>query len=73
MKEQSSANIPSEIQEKMARGMRHAAESGVMQQALKRGDVAPDFILPDSTGKPVSLTNLLEEGPVILGFYRGGW
>jgi peroxiredoxin Q/BCP len=36
---------------------------------LKVGDKAPDFTLPDSDGKPVSLSSLLESGPVILAFY----
>ncbi len=37
--------------------------------ALKVGDRAPDFTLPDTDGKPVSLSSLLASGPVILAFY----
>lgn len=37
--------------------------------ALKVGDRAPDFTLPDTDGKPVTLSKLLEKGPVILAFY----
>ncbi len=37
--------------------------------ALKVGDRAPDFTLPDTDGKPVTLSKLLERGPVILAFY----
>jgi peroxiredoxin Q/BCP len=37
--------------------------------SLKVGDQAPDFTLPDTEGKPVSLSNLLKAGPVILAFY----
>lgn len=37
--------------------------------ALKVGDKAPDFTLPDTEGKPVNLSKLLEKGPVILAFY----
>jgi thioredoxin-dependent peroxiredoxin len=37
--------------------------------ALKVGDRAPDFTLPDTEGKPVTLSKLLEGGPVILAFY----
>lgn len=36
---------------------------------LKAGDRAPDFTLPDTDGKPVTLSKLLEKGPVILAFY----
>jgi peroxiredoxin Q/BCP len=37
--------------------------------ALKVGDKAPDFTLPDTDGKPVALSKLLERGPVILAFF----
>jgi peroxiredoxin Q/BCP len=36
---------------------------------LGRGDRAPDFTLPDQTGNPIRLTDLLEKGPVVLYFY----
>jgi peroxiredoxin Q/BCP len=37
--------------------------------ALKVGDRAPDFTLPDTDGTPVTLSRLLASGPVILAFY----
>ncbi len=37
--------------------------------AVKIGDRAPDFTLPDTDGNPVALSRLLEGGPVILAFY----
>jgi peroxiredoxin Q/BCP len=37
--------------------------------ALKVGDRAPDFTLPDTEGEPVTLSKLLQRGPVILAFY----
>ena len=36
---------------------------------LRVGDKAPDFTLPDTDGKPVTLSKLLDDGPVILAFY----
>jgi peroxiredoxin Q/BCP len=36
---------------------------------IKVGDKAPDFTLPDTDGKQVTLSKLLAEGPVILAFY----
>ena len=41
----------------------------VLAAGLKAGDKAPDFTLPDTEGKPVTLSKLLEQGPVILAFY----
>jgi peroxiredoxin len=43
------------------------------QHARKAGDAAPEFILADSDGKPVSMRELLERGPLIVSFYRGVW
>lgn len=36
---------------------------------LKAGDRAPDFELPDEQGRPVRLSKLLKEGPLVLYFY----
>jgi peroxiredoxin len=40
---------------------------------LKPGDKAPDFVGYDQKGKQVQLKKILENGPVILFFYRGKW
>lgn len=41
--------------------------------ALKVGEPAPDFTLPDATGAPVTLAAFRERSPVVLVFYRGYW
>lgn len=47
--------------------------SDVAASAVVAGDTAPDFTLPNATGRPVTLHEELQRGPVILSFYRGGW
>jgi peroxiredoxin Q/BCP len=37
--------------------------------SLKVGDKAPDFTLTDTTGAKVTLSRLLEKGPVLLAFF----
>jgi len=37
----------------------------------KVGTVAPDFELPDPTGAPRRLSELVSRGPLVLLFYRG--
>jgi len=49
------------------------AASNLAARAHKIGDAAPDFILPDVQGEPVRLRALLDQGPVVVVFYRGGW
>jgi peroxiredoxin len=41
--------------------------------ALRKGQRAPAFELPDVQGKLIALRNLLDRGPIVLTFYRGGW
>ena len=36
---------------------------------IKVGDVAPDFTLVDTDGRSVTLSRLLQDGPVILYFF----
>jgi len=47
--------------------------SGLSASALREGGVAPDFSLPDARGHVVALKTLLDRGPVVISFYRGGW
>src|SRR3954454_13248950 len=47
--------------------------SGLSASALKEGDVAPDFVLPDTHGHVLALKTLLDRGPVVISFYRGSW
>ncbi|WP_010631196.1 peroxiredoxin-like family protein [Sporolactobacillus vineae] len=55
-----------------ARAIEELEKSG-LAPGLKTGDQAPDFTLPDATGKEIALSGELKKGPVILSFYRGGW
>ncbi|MBB5065006.1 peroxiredoxin-like family protein [Granulicella mallensis] len=53
--------------------MERVRSSDVLDHALKVGDAAPEFTLPDAFGHEVSLGSLLAEGPVVISFYRGEW
>lgn len=41
--------------------------------ALKVGQKAIDFELPNQEGESVSLKKLMSQGPVVVTFYRGDW
>lgn len=43
------------------------------ERTLKAADQAPEFTLPDAAGRPVSSTELLKRGPLVITFYRGVW
>jgi peroxiredoxin len=62
-----------EVLDAMHRATAQLIESGQAQRAKKAGDLAPEFTLTDSDGKPVSSRELLAKGPVVVSFYRGVW
>jgi peroxiredoxin len=49
------------------------ARDGLAENAIDVGDQAPMFVLQDGMGAEVDVQVLLETGPVVLCFYRGGW
>src|SRR6266849_2544816 len=48
-------------------------ENGGGENAPRPGEVMPPFLLPDETGRLVSLQSLVGQGPAIVMFYRGHW
>ena len=48
-------------------------ENGGGETAPRPGEAMPPFLLPDETGRLVSLASLLTNGPVAVMFYRGHW
>jgi hypothetical protein len=46
---------------------------GMLDTARGVGASAPAFTLPNAIGNDVSLRSMLERGPVVLVWYRGGW
>ena len=64
---------PPEVVETMRRATADLVASGQAGRALKAGDPAPAFTLPDEEGRPVGLRELLAKGTLVLTFYRGTW
>jgi peroxiredoxin len=64
---------PAEVLAVMRRVTADLVAGGQAERALKAGDTAPAFALPDPDGVAVSSADLLSKGPVVLTFYRGVW
>ena len=64
---------PAEVLEGFGRIRADQAAVDYAARAPKVGDGAPGFTLPDQLGRQVSLAGELEQGPVVLIFYRGEW
>ena len=57
----------------LAKGIEDLKIRKIENDALKVGDKMPSFILPDANGKEISSDELLDNGTLIISFYRGGW
>lgn len=64
---------PAVVAELWAGQIDEARKAQTHRPGLAVGDRAPDFTLPNAVGKPLKLSSLLAEGPVVVAFYRGGW
>ena len=49
------------------------SESDLVDRAMKAGDYAPGFRLPDRQTKAFDLNDHLARGPVVVSFYGGDW
>lgn len=67
------AKADNNLIQKFENGIEELNVSGMTATALNVGDKAPDFELNNALGNPVKLASLLENGPVIITWYRGGW
>ncbi len=72
-KEGMKAKVPEAAQEIMHRATEDLKNSPQMRNTIRVGDAAPDFTLKNTRNADVALSDLLDRGPVVLGFYRGRW
>jgi peroxiredoxin len=55
------------------RAVQELLNSGIESRILPVGAIAPEFTLPDASGRPVRSADLLSLGPLVLNFFRGRW
>lgn len=65
--------IPAEVIEIVGSEMAKVGESGIVENAIGVGDIAPDFTIMSMAGDEVQLAGALSESRVVLMFFRGGW
>jgi hypothetical protein len=66
-------NAPHDVIEKMHRATAELKASGIEDRALKVGDRAPGFSLFNQDHVEVSSVDLLNQGPLVVSFFRGHW
>ena len=64
---------PAEALAVMDRATDELRESGIMSRIPTPGSPLPDFKLEDTDGNLVSSQSLLDQGALVVTFYRGVW
>ncbi len=67
------ASLPDDVQKTVGGAFEKLMQSGFASNAINVDDPAPDFFLPNVSGGTTRLSEYLQQGPVVLSFYRGGW
>jgi hypothetical protein len=73
MREASAGRLPPERKAIMDACVQALRDSDVVAGAAKAGDPLPAFALPDASGAIVRSDDLLQQGPLVLSFFRGVW
>ncbi len=66
-------NVPHEAIETMHRATGELEASGLAEKALKAGDRAPQFSLFNQDHVEVDSSKLLQQGSLVVSFFRGHW
>ena len=65
--------IPAEHRKVMHQATDDLRASGILDDVIQVGDRMPAFELPNVAGRLVRSADLLEQGPLVVTFYRGFW
>jgi hypothetical protein len=73
IKAKSAAMVTPQVAAAMRQSYDELKSSKLLERALKAGDKAPAFVLPNSEGQMIHSSDLLRQGPLVILFYRGKW
>jgi peroxiredoxin len=73
LKAAAAEHLPADVVEVFDRSIHDLLDLGVPAQVVAVGDTLESFTLSDASGAPVTLDQLVEAGPAVIVFYRGGW
>jgi peroxiredoxin len=73
LKATAAEHLPTQVLDVFDRSIVDFLDLGIPADSIKVGDVLEPFTLDDATGRPVSLDQIVQNGPAVIVFYRGGW
>ena len=73
LKAESADKLTPEAKAAVKEGMNELKERQLTERALKAGDTAPGFTLPNARGSGIRSQTFLAQGPLVISFFRGKW
>jgi peroxiredoxin len=73
LKATAAEHLPAEVIDVFDRSIQGLLDQGIPAEVVAVGETLASFTLNDASGEQVELDQLLETGPVVIVFYRGGW
>ncbi len=73
IKAKGAAKMTPEVSAAIKKGFEELQRSALLEKALKVGESAPEFVLPNGEGKMIYSKTLWHQGPLVILFYRGKW
>lgn len=65
--------LPTEVLEVFGKSIQDLKARNMEGSSISTGDMFPDFSLPNTNNEIVELKELLQNGKVIIAFFRGSW
>jgi thiol-disulfide isomerase/thioredoxin len=65
--------LPAHVVEVFDQSIQQLLDEGLPSDVVQVGDTLEPFTLSDATGSLISLDEILQSGPAVIVFYRGGW
>jgi len=73
LKAAAAERLPTDVVEVFDKSIQDLLDQGVPGEVVAVGATLEPFTLSDASGAPVTLDELVEAGPAVIVFYRGGW
>ncbi|AZA90954.1 Putative peroxiredoxin bcp [Chryseobacterium nakagawai] len=68
-----SSQLPKEVLEAFGKSIQDLKTMKIEENSIQVGDQMPEFLLSNALGKIISSKEFLNNGKIILAFYRGSW
>lgn len=73
LKEEFTANVPDDALAVMNKETEKLLASDIISNVIKVGEELPDGTLTNMNGGDVKIDRLINDKPLVISFYRGGW